>query len=60
MADRADEVFGTHRGNGAASATPKLLRCIAERFRTVREEIVIMHSVVNWAVPLLREIRDEE
>jgi hypothetical protein len=39
---------------------PELLRRIQERSAKAREEILRKHGVLNVAVDLIREIRDEE
>ena len=38
---------------------PELIRRIRERAERVRREIVEKHGVVEWAVDLIREARDE-
>jgi hypothetical protein len=38
---------------------PELIRRVQERAEKVRREIVEKHGVVEWAVDLIREARDE-
>jgi hypothetical protein len=39
---------------------PEVARRVAERARKIRQEILAKHGVVNVAVDLLREAREEE
>jgi len=44
---------------GKRVTDPELIRRVQERAEKVRREIVEKHGVVEWAVDLIREARDE-
>ena len=44
---------------GKRVTDPELRRRITGRADRVREEIVNQHGLVDWAVPMIREARDE-
>lgn len=39
---------------------PELMRRVRERSKQASDELFQRHGLVDWAVPLIREIRDEE
>ena len=45
---------------GKRVTDPELLKRIRERSEAVQREILEKHGVVEWAVDLIREARDEE
>jgi hypothetical protein len=45
---------------GEPVTDPALLRRIYERSEEVQRQIQEKHGVVEWAVDLIREVRDEE
>jgi len=45
---------------GKRVADPELLKRIRERSEAVQREILEKYGVVEWAVDLIREARDEE
>jgi hypothetical protein len=45
---------------GKRVTDPELLRRVQERAERVRRQIVERHGIVEWAVDLIRETRDEQ
>lgn len=44
---------------GRRVTDPELRRRVTERAEKVRQEIFEKHGVVDWAVPMIRDARDE-
>ncbi len=44
---------------GKPVTDPELRRRVHERAQRVRQEIVERYGIVDWAVPMIREARDE-